>query len=73
MDVVAAAVQVSPRMVQVLFNTHYQFDHVGGNELLGMRGVRIIGHENVKKRLMTTFENAAMGRRMDALPPAGHK
>lgn len=71
MDVVAAAAQISPRMVQVLFNTHYHFDHVGSNELLGMRGVRIIGHENVKKRLMTTFENPAMGRRMDALAPAG--
>jgi glyoxylase-like metal-dependent hydrolase (beta-lactamase superfamily II) len=71
MDVVAAAAQISPRMVQVLFNTHYHFDHVGSNELLGMRGVRIIGHENVKTRLMTTFENPAMGRRMDALAPAG--
>ena len=58
-------------MVQVLVNTHYHFDHVGSNELLGMRGVRIIAHENVKKRLMTTFENPAMGRRMDALSPAG--
>ena len=71
MALVAAAAQISPRMVQVLFNTHYHFDHVGSNELLGMRGVRIIGHENVKKRLMTTFENPAMGRRMDALAPAG--
>jgi glyoxylase-like metal-dependent hydrolase (beta-lactamase superfamily II) len=71
MDVMAAAVQISPRMVQALFNTHYHFDHVGSNELLGMRGVRIIGHENVKRRLMTTFENPAMGRRMDALAPAG--
>jgi glyoxylase-like metal-dependent hydrolase (beta-lactamase superfamily II) len=71
MDLAVAAAQISPRMVQVLFNTHYHFDHVGSNELLGMRGVRIIGHENVKKRLMTTFENPAMGRRMDALAPAG--
>jgi glyoxylase-like metal-dependent hydrolase (beta-lactamase superfamily II) len=71
MEVVAAAAQISPRMVQVLFNTHYHFDHVGSNELLGLRGVRIVAHENVKKRLMTTFENPAMGRRMDALAPAG--
>ena len=71
MDLVAAVAQISPRMVQVLFNTHYHFDHVGSNELLGTRGVRIIGQENVKKRLSTTFENPAMGRRMDALAPAG--
>jgi cyclase len=71
MDVVAAAAQISPRMVQALFNTHYHFDHVGSNEFLGMRGVRIVAHENVKKRLMTTFENPAMGRPMEALAPAG--
>jgi cyclase len=70
-DVAAAAAQVSPRMVQVLFNTHYHFDHVGSNESLGMRGVRIIAHENVKKRLTTSFDNPAMGRRIDALSAAG--
>jgi glyoxylase-like metal-dependent hydrolase (beta-lactamase superfamily II) len=71
MDLAAAAAQISPNMVQVLFNTHYHFDHVGSNELLGTRGVRIVAHENVRKRLATTFENPAMGRRMDALAPAG--
>jgi glyoxylase-like metal-dependent hydrolase (beta-lactamase superfamily II) len=71
MDVLSAAQQIGPGMVQVLFNTHYHFDHVGSNELLGMRGVRIIAQENVKERLMTTFENPAMGRRMDALSPSG--
>jgi glyoxylase-like metal-dependent hydrolase (beta-lactamase superfamily II) len=68
-DLAMALATVSPRMVQVLFNTHYHFDHVGSNELLGGR-VRIIAHENVKKRLGVTFENPAMGRRMDALPTA---
>jgi glyoxylase-like metal-dependent hydrolase (beta-lactamase superfamily II) len=71
MALATAVAQISPRMVQVLVNTHYHFDHVGSNELLGMKGARIIAHENVKTRLMTTFENPAMGRRMDALAPAG--
>jgi glyoxylase-like metal-dependent hydrolase (beta-lactamase superfamily II) len=66
-----AVAAVSPQMVQVLFNTHYHFDHVGSNESLGMRGTRILAHENVKARLGTTFENPAMGRTMEALPAAG--
>jgi glyoxylase-like metal-dependent hydrolase (beta-lactamase superfamily II) len=30
-DLAMALATVSPRMVQVLFNTHYHFDHVGSN------------------------------------------
>ena len=67
-DLAKAIAEISPRMVQVLFNTHYHFDHVGSNEYLGKQRVRIIAHENVKKRLGTTFENPAMGRTMEALP-----
>ena len=70
-DMARAVAEVSPRLVQILFNTHYHFDHIGSNESLGMRGVRIMAHENVKKRLSTTFENAAMGRTMEALMPSG--
>lgn len=70
-DTAKAVAEVSPRLVRVLFNTHYHFDHVGSNEALGMSGARIIAHENVKKRLSTTFENAAFGRTMDALRPEG--
>jgi glyoxylase-like metal-dependent hydrolase (beta-lactamase superfamily II) len=71
MDVAASVGSISPHAVQVLFNTHYHFDHVGSNETLGARQVRIIAHDNVRTRLSTTFDNPAMGRRMDALQPAG--
>lgn len=70
-DLAAAIAQVSPQMVQVLFNSHYHFDHTGSNDVLGAKHVRIIAHENVKKRLFTTFDNPAMGRKMEALSPAG--
>jgi glyoxylase-like metal-dependent hydrolase (beta-lactamase superfamily II) len=70
-DVAKTIADVSPRMVQVLFNTHYHFDHVGSNELLGAKGARIIAHENVKKRVAIRFENPAMGRTMEPLAPAG--
>ena len=66
-DLATSIAAVSPRMVQALFNTHYHGDHVGSNELLGKNKVRIIAHENVKKRLSVTFVNAAMGRVVDGV------
>jgi glyoxylase-like metal-dependent hydrolase (beta-lactamase superfamily II) len=70
-DVAKAIGDISPRVVQVLFNTHYHFDHVGSNELLGSRHARIVAHANVKTRLSTRFENPAMGRTMEALSAVG--
>jgi glyoxylase-like metal-dependent hydrolase (beta-lactamase superfamily II) len=34
-----------------LVNTHWHFDHVGGNAHLAGRGALLIAHENVRKRL----------------------
>jgi glyoxylase-like metal-dependent hydrolase (beta-lactamase superfamily II) len=55
----------------VLFNTHYHGDHVGSNESLGKNKVRIIAHENVKKRLSERIESQAFGRTIEPLAPAG--
>ena len=71
-DFAKAIAEASPRPIQVLFNTHYHGDHVGMNEFLGKQKVRIIGHENVKKRLGMRFENAAFGRTMEPLPEVAH-
>ncbi len=63
--------EVDPGMVQVLFNTHYHFIDVGSNELLDEGRQASSAHENVKHRLSTTFDNAAMGRKMEALSASG--
>ncbi|TIX50076.1 MBL fold metallo-hydrolase [Alteraurantiacibacter aquimixticola] len=34
-----------------LVNTHYHFDHAGGNENFGNAGATIVAHDNVRKRL----------------------
>lgn len=34
-----------------LVNTHYHFDHTGGNEAIGALGTAIISHDNARKRL----------------------
>jgi len=50
---------VGGEFVQVLFNTHYHFDHVGSNERLGSGRTRIVAHENVRRRLSVRLENEA--------------
>lgn len=74
-DMARAVAGVDPRRVLVLFNTHYHFDHIGSNERLGGQAgtpkVRIIAHENVKKRLSQRMENEAFGRTFEPLAPEG--
>jgi len=40
------------RPVKFLLDTHWHYDHVGGNEIYGPDAI-IVAHENVRKRLMT--------------------
>ena len=70
-DLVKAVAELSPRKVAILFNTHFHFDHVGANELLGKNGTKIMAHENVKKVLSTPFKDEAFARTFDPLKPEG--
>src|SRR6266516_2453948 len=47
----AAIAKLSSKPVKFVLNTHWHFDHTGGNENLGKAGALIIAHENVKKRM----------------------
>ncbi len=49
--ILKAIEQLSDQPVRLLINTHYHFDHVGGNENIGKTGSVIISHENVRKRM----------------------
>ncbi len=49
----AAIAKITKKPVKFLLNTHWHFDHVGGNENLGKGGVLIFAHENVRKRMST--------------------
>jgi len=70
-DLMKAVADVDGHKVTTLFNTHWHYDHVGSNEMLGRAGAKIIAHENVKKRLSerTIFESA--NRTFDPLKPEG--
>src|SRR5713226_4768141 len=47
----AAITKLTDKPVKFLLNTHWHFDHTGGNENLGKAGVLIFAHENVRKRM----------------------
>jgi glyoxylase-like metal-dependent hydrolase (beta-lactamase superfamily II) len=47
----AAIAKITKKPVKFVLNTHWHFDHVGGNENLGKGGVVIFAHENVRKRM----------------------
>ena len=49
----AAVARIAPRPVQWLLNTHFHFDHTGGNEAFGSTGTLIVAHDNVRKRMST--------------------
>ena len=47
----AAIARITPKPVQFVMNTHFHFDHTGGNETLGKEGAWIVAHDNVRKRM----------------------
>ncbi len=49
----AAIRKISSTEIRFLINTHWHFDHVGGNENIGEMGTVIIAHDNVRKRMST--------------------
>lgn len=45
----AAIAKISDQKVKFLINTHWHFDHTGGNENFGGQGAIIVAHDNVRK------------------------
>lgn len=51
--ITAAIAQVTSKPVRFVLNTHWHYDHTGGNENLGKAGAVIVAHHNVRKRMST--------------------
>jgi cyclase len=67
-EMVKAISGVDARKVQVLFDTHWHYDHTGCNEALGAAGAKIIGHVNTKKWLAKATVTKALNQAQDAAP-----
>ncbi|MBB3168581.1 MBL fold metallo-hydrolase [Simiduia aestuariiviva] len=50
-DILAAIATVSEQPVKFLINTHWHYDHTGGNENFGKQNAIIVAHKNVRTRL----------------------
>jgi glyoxylase-like metal-dependent hydrolase (beta-lactamase superfamily II) len=68
--IVAAVRAAGGDDVKYVINTHWHFDHTGGNEPLGMAGATIIAHDNVLVRMSSEQFLAALNRREPAAPAA---
>ena len=68
-DKIKAAVAALGGPIRFLLNTHWHFDHTGGNENFAKSGVVIVAHENVRRRMSVEQFISALNRR-EPPPPA---
>lgn len=68
--ILAAIAAVSPKPVRFVLNTHWHFDHTGGNENIGRTGALVVAHENVRRRMAVGQFLEALNRTEPPSPPA---
>lgn len=64
----AAIAAISKKSVKFVINTHWHFDHVGGNENFAKSGSLIAAHENVRKRMAADQHIKIIGVDVPASP-----
>lgn len=68
--ILAAIKAITPQPVRFVMNTHWHFDHTGGNENMGQVGALIFAQENVRKRMSTDQFIEAFKLKQPASPRA---
>lgn len=63
--------KISSKPVKFVINTHFHFDHTGGNENFGGQGAIIVSHDNVRTRLSKDYFFEASKETQKALSKEG--
>ena len=66
----AEIAKLTKKPIRFVINTHWHFDHTGGNENFGKAGALIVAHENVRKRMSTEQFIEFLGMKTKVEPPA---
>ena len=66
--ILAAIKAITPQPVRFVLNTHWHFDHTGGNENMSQAGGLIFAHENVRRRMSTEQFIEALNRKQEPSP-----
>ena len=66
----ASIAKLTDQPVRIVFNTHWHFDHTGGNRLIWADGAVVIAHDNVRNRMSTAQFSTLMGKERPASPRA---
>ncbi len=67
-DKIRAALKgITDKPIRFIINTHWHFDHVGGNAALG-RGTTLVAHDNVRNRMASGGELGNRGSMKDRIP-----
>ena len=68
--ILAAVREIDDGPIRFVINTHWHFDHTGGNEQLGGMGAVIVSQDNARQRMSTDQFMKVIDRNIPALPPA---
>ena len=68
-EVLETALRIGGKPVSTLINTHWHFDHAGGNEFFGRAGAMIVATATTRKRLSTDQYTEAFKLTTPASPP----
>jgi cyclase len=67
-DILDGVATVAKQPVTSLVNTHWHYDHTGGNEYIGKAGIKIFAHQNCRERLSKDTVIEAFQRNFPAVP-----
>jgi len=63
-----AIAKITDKPINYMINTHWHYDHTGGNENLGKDGVVIVAHDNVYERMSKDGFIKAFNKKVPASP-----